>query len=160
MVNSVTKMITQRGKACWYSDERLINQSINQSTKSYSFKSPLSADASSIFASFSGLGWGRNRKSWQQYHSQNNLSLVIINQLEKNIAKSATHLTVSSPTLFPSWSKIDINTPSHIIAAEEYEFSGIFHAYNEKICLPPASPHQIIAMLTNWHHDLEPSPLK
>lgn len=74
MVNSVTKMITQVTREGMLILGRTIDQSINQSTKSYSFKSPLSADASSIFASFSGLGWGRNRKSWQQYHSQNNLS--------------------------------------------------------------------------------------
>lgn len=158
MVNSVTKMITQRGKACWYSDERLINQSINPQRVIHLNHLYLRMLLPSLRHS---LGWdGEEIESHDNNTIHKTISLVIINQLEKNIAKSATHLTVSSPTLFPSWSKIDINTPSHIIAAEEYEFSGIFHAYNEKICLPPASPHQIIAMLTNWHHDLEPSPLK
>lgn len=76
------------------------------------------------------------------------------------LCKGTSCLTEFSPTLLPFWSKIYINTPFHVIATEEHQFSGHFSRLGQENLCAPRSPHQIIAMLTNWHHDLGPRLLK
>ena len=137
-------------------------QAIGRPIICYSLKSPLSAGASSISVSIPELGWRKNRKSWQQYYSWNYLSRELIMNWDSPLKTLAKLIIVQlnfRPPCFHSDQRYRSIHPFMLLPSKNTNFQVIFHAYNNTIFYAPRSPHQIIAMLTNWHHDLTSRPL-